>query len=75
MQEVPFPDWALYLLLARSGDLVLTPETLAAYRVHSAGVHSRLKPDEVKARYRTFYRLLADWLPEKYAAVLRQKVQ
>jgi len=41
-EEVPFGDWPLYLLAARSGRIGFIPETFGVYRRHAAGYWSSL---------------------------------
>jgi glycosyltransferase involved in cell wall biosynthesis len=42
LDRVPVGDYALHLLSSRIGKIKYHPETMAAYRVHSGGVHSML---------------------------------
>jgi len=68
--QLSFVDWALHVLLAQHGDIILIPETLAAYRVHGHGIASRQDQTEMAKNRRHFQEQLRIHLPEKYAGLI-----
>jgi glycosyltransferase involved in cell wall biosynthesis len=73
LEDLPFVDWALHVLLALHGDILVLPETLAAYRVHSGGLWSRKTPEELAEWRETFYRAMQSYLPADCSELIRRR--
>jgi len=70
--DLPFGDWALFALLAQHGDIVVLPETLAAYRFHGRGLWTGQGPEEMALNRAKVQRQLAAYLPEEYSRLIRE---
>jgi len=71
-EGLPFGDWALHILLAQCGDIMVMPETLAAYRIHDKGLWSQKKPEEIAACLRIFFEVIEAHLPASYGELIRE---
>jgi glycosyltransferase involved in cell wall biosynthesis len=74
LEDLPFVDWALHVLLAQYGDILVLPETLAAYRVHSDGLWSRTPPEELAEWRQAFYRTMQSYLPSGHNELIRAAI-
>ena len=53
--DLPWGDWSLYFLAAQHGALRYLPDVMGVYRIHSAGMYSRLSRLEALERRTDFY--------------------
>ncbi len=69
--EVPFGDWALYILLAENGRFGFMQDEMSVYRIHNQGVWSGLQIKEQQIKTIGFLNIIKDNYP-KYEARLEE---
>lgn len=70
--QLPWGDWSLYFLAAEHGALRYLPDMMGVYRIHGAGMYSRLSRLEALERRTDFYAGLV--VPPEHEAARRRKV-
>jgi glycosyltransferase involved in cell wall biosynthesis len=66
---LPWGDWPLYLMARAAGRVRYLPDVLGAYRIHAAGMYSKLTPVEALEQRTQFYERLP--APPGYEQLLR----
>jgi glycosyltransferase involved in cell wall biosynthesis len=61
-----FGDWALHTLIAQYGNILLLPETMAVYRVHSRGLWGAQSAADIRRHRIEYYDRFEAYLPAKY---------
>jgi glycosyltransferase involved in cell wall biosynthesis len=64
--QLLFGDWALHTLVAQYGNILLLPETMAVYRVHSRGLWGTQSAADVRRHRIEYYDRFEAYLPAKY---------
>jgi glycosyltransferase involved in cell wall biosynthesis len=70
--ELPWGDWSLYFLAAQHGALRYLADVMGVYRIHGAGMYSRLSRLEALERRTDFYAGLV--VPAEHEPARRRKV-
>ena len=70
--DLPWGDWSLYFLAAEHGALRYLPDVMGVYRIHDAGMYSRLSRLEALERRTEFYAGLV--VAPEHARARRRKV-
>jgi hypothetical protein len=70
--ELPWGDWPLYFMAAEHGALRYLPEVMGVYRIHGAGMYSRLSRLEALEARTDFYRGVR--VPPEYEGERRRKL-
>lgn len=67
-------DWMLFVLLAEHGNLGYINEVMAAYRVHSGGIWSRIDPIQGTREQIKTYEAIDAYLNFKYTTAISEKI-
>jgi glycosyltransferase involved in cell wall biosynthesis len=70
--DLPFGDWALFLILACHGNIVVLPEVMVAYRRHPKGNWSTLTDEEVAAKRLQVYTTIEPHLDPEFSPLIRK---
>ncbi|HET6495140.1 MAG TPA: glycosyltransferase [Thermoleophilia bacterium] len=71
---LPWGDWPLFILAARTGSLAFIDEPLGAYRIHAAGAWSRLSEVEQILQVIGFYEAMNVNLALEYDGIIQTMI-